>query len=330
MLKKLAATLCATVFSLGIGGCRGETLDKHVIADSSAEKTTPIERYINFKQSPDELKPIEGHMLVKQRIEINIPGYWLHLYNVYDDGTSQIVMNIPVGVGRGYHIERWKSKMPERTPIAKEGLITEKFNDYSPAHMKYNRGFDEEGNVILEKYKKKHKKALRMRLREDDTGNIRVGYFIHVHYDDFTIGFNSSAGCVRVEREDMLELYNLVALDVKKGRLPKEHYPIETSLFYDVVELEGDNFMLHANIYKKKIDWVEEIKSDMEKAGYDSSKFDERAFLEDLPAFLGQFMETQLEIRGRFSRDDPTKRYVPPEMKAMLHIRLSIEDYLKD
>ncbi|MBU2638158.1 MAG: L,D-transpeptidase [Nanoarchaeota archaeon] len=276
--------------------------------------------------------------LVSQRVVINIPEYRLWLYNTYSDGNTEVDYEITIGVGRGYlyaPCPRGSYCTPPFSPIG-EGWLHAKIPGIRIQYhkgpkegqvVKWNSGFDEDGNFRREKIDYQNvMRGITTRvnvMQPNGRTELMHNYALHTTYDEFTVGMPSSGGCARVKKQEMLELFNRIAPETSKGVIPER---IEIEFLYDVVQLDENNMLrLHANIYGRNIDWLDEIRHDMADRGF-SCTLDESALEYRINEQDAEFHRVQQEIREIYTRD-ATENYVSRELKARLHAQWNLREF---
>lgn len=276
--------------------------------------------------------------LVSQRVVINIPEYRLWLYNTYSEGNTEVDFEITIGVGRGYlyaPCPRGTYCTPPFTPIG-EGWLNAKIPGMHIRYHKgpktgqivrWNNGFDEDGNFLRERIDYANvMRGITTRvdvLQPNGRMELMHNYVLHTTYDEFTVGMPSSGGCARLKKQEMIELFNRIAPETNKGVIPER---IEIEFLYDVVQLDENNMLyLHANIYDREIDWLAEIKHDMDERGF-SCNLDENLLESRINKQDAEFHQVQQEIRNIYVRD-AAENYVSRELKARLHAQWNLREF---
>lgn len=148
-------------------------------------------------------------------------------------------------------------------------------------------------------------------------------YMIHSTTDEFTVGTTASSGCLRVKMKDMLDLYGKTAPDVKEGNIRK--VPLEVK--YECVEFGEEGIVVHADVYDRKINYLDEIKKLLNGAGVidNQIKFDEldKFFSKEILKFSLMHEKILELLIKRFPHN-----FVPDEFKHGLHSKINIEDIL--
>jgi len=267
---------------------------------------------------------------LEQRIKINLPAYSLTLMN-YINGNLEETLIFPVGIGKGCYGRK-------QTPIS-EGFIYEKRKkvvfrygkDYP--HLNINKGdvirwtntFDENGKP--EGYRMPYSKmrGLAMKIKPDRYNTYYDDFVIHSTTDEFTVGIPASGGCIRVKMEDMLRLYNIVSPQVEEGILEKQ-IPIEIS--YGLIKLNKKSIKLHANIYNKDIDLVQEFKKEIKKTEFNQEDFDYDKIEQVFRLVNKEFNIVHKQILNVLSKTYP-KNFVPVYLREQLHRDYEISNFLR-
>ena len=137
-------------------------------------------------------------------------------------------------------------------------------------------------------------------------------YVIHSTTDKFTVGSPASKGCLRVSIEDMLKLFSLTAPDVKEGEIK---IPLEIK--YNLVEIKDDCVILHANIYNRETDYLEEFKEIAKKQGIEKNFNYEKASKLFAEA-EEEFKTAHKKVLEKLTSPYP-KNFVSEELKGKLH-----------
>ncbi|MDD4878735.1 MAG: L,D-transpeptidase [Candidatus Nanoarchaeia archaeon] len=308
------------------------------VPEISFQEEQSIEEPLPEEQILQEMPIATDRKLVSQKVVVNIPEYHLWLYNTYSDGNTEVDFDTTVGVGRGYLYSPCPGRSyctPPFTPIG-EGWLNAKVwglqikYTHGPKRgqvVQWNDGFDEEGNYRRERINYS-------RIMRGVTTRVNVmqpygkmelmhNYVLHTTYDEFTIGMPSSGGCARIKKQEMLDLYSRIDPNNESGFI-RQRIPIEFR--YDVVQLDENNILhLHANIYDKPIDWIEEIKKDMQEAGF-SCTLDEHALQYRINEQDAEFRRVQQEIRDIYTRESD-ENFVSRELKAGLHAEWRLREF---
>jgi len=261
---------------------------------------------------------------LEQKIKINLPGYSLTLMN-FVDGNLEETFSFSVGIGKGYDGRK-------QTPIG-TGFIDEKrktvvfrYGENYP-HLKINKGdvirwtntYDEKGNPIGYRMPYSEMRGLGMKIRTGSSNYYYDEFVIHSTTDEFTIGTPTSDGCLRVGMKDMLKLYDLISPEIKQGIIKKQ-IPIDIS--YDLVKLNNENIELHADIYNKNIDVVQELKKKT------TEDFDYNKIQEEFALANEQFIVAHKQILNILSKSHP-HNFVPLDLREKLHKTYKISSFLR-
>lgn len=286
---------------------------------------------------PPSVPAIERE-LVSQRVVVNIPEYKLWLYNTYSDGNTEVDFETTIGVGRGYlytPCPRHTYCTPPFTPIGEGWLNAKVWGMKIMYHrgpnngqvVKWNEGFDEDGNFKRERIDYPHvMRGITTRvnvLQEDGGTELMHNYVLHTTYDEFTVGMPASGGCARMKKQEMLDLYDRIDTNNESGLI---HSKIPIEFLYDVVQLDENNILhLHANIYNRDIDWLTEVKHDMAERGF-SCTLDEYALQYRINEQDVEFRRVQQEIREIYTRD-ADENFISRELKAQLHANWQLREF---
>lgn len=267
-----------------------------------------------------------GHEALEQRVIINLPAYELTLTNFQNEKAVE-THTFTVSIGRGA-----EGRKP--TPTG-EGLIYEKrkriflrYGDNFPQYNKkrgdlisWNNTFDEAGKPFGHKLDYDELRGLGMKIKPENFNYYDLSNVVHSTLDDFTIGTPSSHGCIGLTKKDMLRLFGLVAPNVENGKLK---HPVKLKTTYEIVELKGDNLFIHANVYDKNMDCVEEFKAKMLMT-YPEVWFDLDKIKKEFDDASKEFQETHKQILEKLLRGWPNN-YISPELKQKLHRTYKLAD----
>lgn len=268
---------------------------------------------------------------LEQKVVINLPAYSLTLMN-FIDGELKESYTFTVGVGRG-------SAGKKQTPIG-SGIIYEKRDKVifrygkSYPNLKIKRGdvirwtntFDELGNPVGYRMPTKIMKGLGMMITSGPYNYNYNDFVIHSTTDKFTVGTPVSDGCIRAGIEDMLRLYDLIEPENKEGALER---PVPVDIKYNVIELNQDELVLHANIYHKSIDYIAELKKQIAGAGVDENCFDYNKAGEAFLAANSELDKVYKQVLEILSRSHP-RNFVSPSLKEQLHKTFNLSEFLND
>lgn len=264
---------------------------------------------------------------IEQRIDINLPAYRLRLHT-FMDGELKSTDTYPIGIGRGY------AGRPQ-TPIAngcvyeKRKRITFRYGDDYP-HLGIKKGdlirwtntFDEDGKP--EGYKMPYEDMRGLGMKLSVQGVTKVDYVIHSTSDEFTLMTPCSSGCLRVGMDDMLRIYSSISPEIKDGRLAQT---VPLSMEYNVLEMDGGTCILHADVYEKKADLLEEFRKVLSSLGLPQSAFN----LDGLDNYFSekteQFRIAKERIFEKLLKHYPNN-YVPQAYKDALHAQFGLQDFL--
>ncbi|MEM4245240.1 MAG: L,D-transpeptidase, partial [Candidatus Nanoarchaeia archaeon] len=186
--------------------------------------------------------------------------------------------------------------------------------------IKWNNTFTPEGKPIGYKVPYQKIRGIGMKIKRPTDGYTYIDYVIHTALDDHTVGFAVSGGCLRVRMEDMLRLYDII--EPQKDDGPIKEIPLKIN--YDLVEISNGEVILHANIYNKKIDYVNEFKKLVAKQGMED-RFDYERITEIFKKADEDFKNAYKEVRARSLKSFPGN-YLPPQLRERLHRTFKLSD----
>ena len=244
-----------------------------------------------------------------QEIHVNLPAFRLTLKSGID------TRSYPVAIGRGY------AGRPE-TPVG-HGEVYEKRKQvifrYGQAYPQYDV---EKGDIIrwTNTFKPSGEptgylmpyddmRGLGRGIHTDD--GIRSRYVIHSTTDWFTVGTPASSGCLRLNIDDMLDLYSSVIPHRERGQIS-----VPLTLSYDLIEVSGSLVTLHADVYGAS-DHLKELVSH----GYPCTpalRNNIRRIRDDFDRAHDHILETLLQ--------DYPRNFVPDDLKSRLHTTISLEE----
>ena len=280
---------------------------------------------VSFLSSPD----ISGETISKQSLFINIPAYSLKLVN-HTNEKGFGTYSFDIGVGKGKYGRR-------QTPISngfiyekrKEALFRYKFSDpyrniKEGEKIQFTNTFDDFGNPIRYKVPYENVRSIGMKIKDTKHNRYFLDFAIHTTLDEFTIGLPSSDGCIRLNGDDMLTLFSLIAPEIDDGKL-KEEIPLKIS--YNPLEILNSFVYLHADVYKTNFDYLSEFKKNLRILKISEHIFNykiiEDCFLRD----ISQFEFTYKEILRRLSLIYPMN-FVSNQLKSNLHKKYNLESFL--
>ncbi len=265
-----------------------------------------------FASSPQDV--------VEQMVYLNIPAYRLSVYTKQTDGQWDR-FSIPVGVGKG-------TKRSTQTPTgqgilyAKATGVTFQYGSQNPPELvgktiTYSNTFDKDTLQPVSIKMPPDMRSIFMRLTSDIDAQFYTQFVLHETTDWYTVGTPASSGCVRIDREDMLRLYQLIAPSVSEGNMLT---PVPIVTYYDVAEYYPDRQMvvLHANIYQRRVDYVHEVLRDLQEAGVNTQLMNIPALVDVIGQAEAQFETTLQTISDRL-RKPPFERLIQEHEKQLLH-----------
>jgi hypothetical protein len=261
-----------------------------------------------------------------QKIIINLPAYRLTLINFFDDELKAIY-NFPIGIGMGFAEK-------SATPVG-QGYIYEKRKriifryprDYP--HLKINKGdiikwtntYSDEGVPVGYRMPYSKMRALGMKIFVGEYSYKK--YVIHSTTNQFTIRTPATRGCIRLDINNMLKLYDLISPQFGHGRI-SPLVPID--IVYEPVEITQDSIELHADIYNMKIDYIQEVTDELSRT-YRLKDCNLKDLENKIAKVKVKFNETHKQILKILLNDYPDN-YVSPSLKKNLHFTLNISDVI--
>jgi len=266
----------------------------------------------SFAYSPENV--------VEQMVYLNIPAYRLSLYTKFINGEWDR-FSIPVGVGKGTK-QSTQTPTGQGTLYAKATGVTFQYGSQNPPELvgktiTHSNTFDK---TTLEPVTIKMPADMRsifMRITSDIDAQFYTQFVLHETTDWYTVGTPASSGCVRIDRDDMQRLYQMLAPSVSEGNMLT---PVSIVTYYDVAEYypERQMVLLHANIYQRRIDYVHEVLRDLQEAGVNTQLMNIPALVDVIRQAEAQFEVTLQTITERL-RKPPFERLVREHEKQLLH-----------
>ncbi|PIE33605.1 hypothetical protein CSA56_10835 [candidate division KSB3 bacterium] len=259
-------------------------------------------------------------LILQQQAFLNIPAYNLSLYTQYADQQWEH-LSIPVGVGKG-STRKYQTPTGEGELYAKATGVTFQYGSQNPAELvgktiTHSNTFDKKTLQPVRIKMPDDMKSIFMKVTSDLDAQFYTQYVLHETTDWFTIGTPASKGCVRIDRDDMIRLYQAIAPAVGEGQF-SEAIPIR--LYYDVAEYYPEQKMvvLHANIYNRQLDYVHEILHDLKESGIDTTLMNMPALVTIVKQAEQQFAHAHDTIRNRLKKA-PFERFIRDDEKQLLH-----------
>ena len=264
---------------------------------------------------------------LEQKVNVNLPSYSLTLMN-FLGGDLKETFIFPVGIGKGYGEKR-------QTPIGtgfiyeKRKEITFRYEKERPNRKKgdlinWTNTYDEHGKPKSYPMPYSQMRGLGMKIKTDSF-NYSTDFVIHSTTDEFTVGTPTSDGCLRVRMEDMLNLYDKISPLIRQGIL-KKIVPIKIS--YNLVELDQETIKLHANIYNKNIDTIQEFKEKITETDFNKEDFDYNKMKKEFALANKEFSVAHKQILNILSKHHP-HNFVPLYLKENLHKTYKISNFLR-
>jgi hypothetical protein len=260
--------------------------------------------------------------VVQQQVYLNIPAYSLSLYTQYEDGQWER-LTVPVAVGKGPD-RRYQTPTGWGELYAKANGVTFYYGTQNPAELvgkriTHSNTFDKTTLEPVTIKMPNDMKSIFMRLNSDLDGQFYQRFVLHETTDWYTVGTPASKGCVRIDRADMQKLYHAIVPAVSDGNFAE---PIPITVYYDVAEYvpEQKMVLLHANVYNRPVDYVQEILRDLQKADIDTTLMNMPALVKIVEQAQRQFEQALSTIRARL-RKAPFERFIHGHEKQLLHFR---------
>lgn len=268
--------------------------------------------------------------ILRQQVVVNIPAYQLTLYT-QDENYSWKTLTIPIGVGSGI-------KASDETPTgegylyAKATGVVFRYGDQNPANLvgkiiKYSNTFDKRTLKPIRIPMPKDMRSVFMAILSDETQTVQERYVLHQTTDWHTIGVPASNGCIRIDNEDMQTFYTSIAPEVPSGRFP---LPIPISIHYEIIEYDKDqgNLILHANIYNKPLNYLDEILEIFHQEAIDLGRIDVPQLGWRIAEAEAQFQVAEKHIRKKLNQP-PSKRLILDGEKQQLHYSIFLSEILR-
>ena len=266
---------------------------------------------------------------LEQRVNVNLPAYSLTLTNFLGRNLEETFI-FPIGIGKGHGGRR-------QTPIGR-GFIYDKRKEITFRYgadypnikikkgdiIKWTNTYDEHGKPKGYPMPYSQMRGLGMMIKTNlfDYSN---NFVIHSTTDEFTIGTPTSSGCLRVGMEDMLNLYDRISPSTIQGDL-KKIVPIKIS--YNLIELDQETIKLHANVYNKNIDIIQEFKEKITETDFNQEDFDYNKMKKAFTSANRKFRITHKRILKVLSKHHP-HNFVPLYLKENLHKTYKTYNFLR-
>lgn len=258
--------------------------------------------------------------VARQLVYLNIPAYRLILYTQYGDGHWER-LPIPVGIGRGPH-QKYQTPTGQGQLYAKATGVSFQYGPQNPQELvgkniTHSNTFDKHTLKPVTVRMPNDMKSIFMKVTSDIDGRAYTQFVLHETTDWYTVGTPASNGCVRIERDDMHQLFWAIEPSVREGDLAA---PVPIVVYYDVAEYYADRQMvvLHANVYERQVDYIHEVLRDLIEAGIDTRFMNMAALLGIVRQAEMQFSEALATIRSRLKKP-PFERLVHDYEKQQLH-----------
>lgn len=263
-----------------------------------------------------------------QQVVVNVPAYRLTLYTWEDNNWK--TLTIPVGVGKGADVFD-ETPTGEGYLYAKATGVVFRYGDQNPEDLagkiiKYSYTFSKETLKPIRVFMPKDMKSVFMAILSNETQIVHEQYVLHQTTDWYTVGTPASNGCIRIDGEDMQNFYASLAPEVESGRFS---LPIPISIHYEIVEYNKyqEEFILHANIYRKPLDYLDKILEILYQQSIDLGAIDVPRLRERITEAEAQFQIAEKYIRKKLNRP-PSKRLILDKEKQQLHYSIFLNDIL--
>jgi hypothetical protein len=271
-----------------------------------------------FGYSPPEMTSAL-HEIAEQLVYLNIPAYRLSLYTKYANGQWDR-LSIPVGVGKS--APKLQTPTGQGVLYAKATGVTFQYGPQNPPELvgktiTHSNTFDKITLQPVTVNMPGDMRSIFMHITSDIDAQFYTQFVVHETTDWYTVGTPSSAGCIRIDRDDMQRLFERLAPSVSEGRLPT---PVPIVAYYDVAEYYPDQHMvvLHADIYQRRVDYVQDVLRDLQEAGIDTRLLNITALAELVRQAEAQFDTATHSIAERL-RKPPFERLIHEHEKQLLH-----------
>ncbi len=272
--------------------------------------------------NPEDILPSE----LEQKIVLNLPSYNLNLIT-----SDNQIHSFPVAIGKGFDGRR-ETPTGEGFAYEKRERVIFRYGENYPQYkkkkgdiIKWTNTFDE--NEIPVGYPMPYFKmrGLGLKIKEQSSDLYSNRFVIHSTTDEFTLMTPSSSGCIRVGMNDMLKLYDLVEPKNKSGLL-KKPVPIKTT--YNLVEIKDKNLVIHANVYNKKINYLDKLKKIESDLGCKNGLFNYLKIEEEFQSMESSFKKTHEQILKKLLKPFPYN-FVTNQFKEKLHKKYNISEFLE-
>ncbi len=266
-----------------------------------------------------------------QQVVVNIPAYRLTLYT-RDEGDSWKTLTIPIGIGKGTEPSN-ETPTGEGYLYAKETGVIFRYGSENPKNLigkiiRYSYTFDKKTLKPIKIPMPKDMKSVFMIIYNQETQSVDQQFVLHQTTDWYTVRAPASNGCIRIDEEDMQNFYSSLVPEVKSGKFP---LPVPISIHYEIVEYDRHSrkLLLHANIYHKPLNYLDEILKVLHQESIDLRQI-------DIPGLKWRIVEaeTQFQIAEQYIRkklsQPPFKRLLLDEEKQQLHYSLFLSEVLNE
>ena len=247
-----------------------EDITPEELADASykhSEESARSDKFTGGLIEKTELQPGKGDI----RITINIPAFQMTLWQ-----SGKEVRTYEIGIGRK------EFSLPSGLRYARQVIFNP---DWIPPDSEWVYEHDVEPGE---------------RVEADDPrnplGKIKIpigggGILIHQAFKASDIGHLVSHGCVRVRLDELYELIDRIIAarslpgsreQIERAKKSKNRFvikldaPLVVDISYDTQVVEGGVLHLYPDVYSKKTNTIENLRTELQEAGVENSKLDDR------------------------------------------------------
>lgn len=338
-MRKKLASLCTVVGVLLSTSVFAERYPSYPDIDPRTHFRANIERNIETVIGSCN---IDDSKEIQQSLYFNIPGFYLKLENRLNNQVCSS-QSFPIRVGRHWEKHVGKKVSPRlETPVGK-GIVRSKdfhavFYYSSPGKrcfktnwrhrcvkrrfykkgeiIETSRTYTPEGKFVIIDMPYKWMRSLHLTITPEGSKRGITRCTIHGTTDTHTIGTPASHCCIGLSVGDMLDLYGLVVPQKRNGKLARL-IPIEFD--YNLVERNGREIILHADIYQKGIEYAPLVRRELTALGLDNV---EDEFIDSIvDAAKEQFNPAYMMIRKKLALG----KFISRKEADKLHYRFNVD-----
>ena len=273
------------------------------------EESARSDKMTGGKIQKATLKPGDGNV----KITVNVPAFTMTFWQ-----SGKEIESYYVGVGRR------DFPIPIGMRVANKVILNP---DWIPPNSEWVRK-----SSSVEPYE---------RISADDPqnplGKIKIppgdAYLLHEADSPSDIGNLVSHGCVRVLREDMFGIAEMIAkarnlsitkqeIEAAKNNTDRRVINLDgdvpVDINYDSMVIENGNLSIYFDIYERKTNTVENLRSKLESSGVDGSKFDDKTLRQMLDRATKEkkFVVSLADIKaGNWLEKGKTEPLTPQQAK---------------